>query len=31
MENIKTDATAFKSINVSDTRIRAYGDAAIAT
>ena len=34
MENIRTGATAFKSINVTDKRIRTYGhgeDMAVAT
>ncbi len=31
MDNIKTGATAFKSIKVSDKRIRAYGETAVAT
>jgi ketosteroid isomerase-like protein len=31
MENIKTGATAFKSTKVSDKRIRAYGETAVAT
>ena len=31
MDNIKTGATAFKSIQLSDKKIRAYGEAAVAT
>ncbi len=31
MDNIKTGATAFKSISVTDKRIRTYGDTAVAT
>jgi hypothetical protein len=31
MDNIKTGATAFESIKLSDKRIRVYGDAAVAT
>lgn len=31
MDNIKTGATAFKSIKVSDKRIRPYGETAVAT
>src|SRR5262245_33927797 len=30
MDNIKTGATAFKSIHGSDKRIRSYGEAAVA-
>jgi uncharacterized protein (TIGR02246 family) len=31
MDNIKSGATAFKSIRVSDQNVRAYGEAAVAT
>src|SRR5262245_36637308 len=31
MDNIKSGATAFKSIQLSDERIRVYGQAAVAT
>jgi ketosteroid isomerase-like protein len=31
LDNIKTGATAFKSSRLSDTRIRTYGQAAVAT
>lgn len=31
MDNIKSGATAFKSIQLSDKRIRTYGQAAVAT
>ncbi len=30
MENIKSDATTFKSIQLSDVNIRSYGQAAVA-
>ncbi len=31
IDNIKSGATAFKSIQLSDKRIRTYGEAAVAT
>jgi len=31
MDNLKTGATAFKSIQLSDRRIRTYDDAVVAT
>ena len=31
MDNIRSGATAFKSIQLSDKRIRVYGQAAVAT
>jgi ketosteroid isomerase-like protein len=31
MANIKTGATSFKSIELSDKRIRTYGDSAVVT
>jgi ketosteroid isomerase-like protein len=31
IDNIKSGATAFKSIQVSDERVRMYGQAAVAT
>src|SRR5215210_4669698 len=31
MDNIKSGATAFKTINMSDQRVRTYDDAAVAT
>jgi ketosteroid isomerase-like protein len=31
MDNIKTGATAFKSIELTDKKVRVYGEAAVAT
>ena len=31
IDNVKTGATAFKSIRVSDQNVRAYGESAVAT
>jgi uncharacterized protein (TIGR02246 family) len=31
LENIKTGSTAFKSVDLSDRRVRVYGDTAVAT
>jgi ketosteroid isomerase-like protein len=31
MDNIKTGATAFKTINMTDQQVRTHGDSAVAT